>query len=115
MRIASLILGIIGGLAGIVGAVFALFTGGVAGAFGVEGSSTVVGLGFSAMFFSLLGLVGGALALSKPKAAGVMMIISAIGGLISISMGYIIAFPLLLVAGILALFGHRELLKRAAE
>ena len=37
------------------------------------------------------------------KIAGIMMLISAIGGLISISMFYVIAFVLLLVGGILAL------------
>ncbi|MDN5326379.1 MAG: hypothetical protein PWP41_1075 [Moorella sp. (in: firmicutes)] len=37
-----------------------------------------------------------------------MMLISAIGGVISISWGYVVAFPVLLVAGILALIGQKE-------
>ena len=36
------------------------------------------------------------------------MLISAIGGVISISWGYVVAFPVLLVAGILALIGQKE-------
>lgn len=107
MRLASLILGIIGGIAGFGGAVFALFVGGVGAAFSASGSGTVVGLGLAAIFFSLLGLVGGTLALNKPKIAGIMMLIAAFGGLISVSWGYVVAFPVLLVGGILALVGQK--------
>ena len=69
-RVTSLILGIIGGIAGFGGAVFALFVGGVDAAFSASGTSSIVGLGVAAILFSLLGLVGGALALNKPKIAG---------------------------------------------
>jgi len=107
-RVASLILGLIGGIAGFGGAVFALFVGGIDAAFSVSGTSSIVGLGIAAIFFSLLGLVGGALALNKPKIAGIMMLIAAIGGLISISWGYVVAFPVLLVGGILALVSQKK-------
>lgn len=108
MRVTSLILGIIGGIAGFSGAVFALFFGGVDAAFSASGTSSIVGLGIVAIFFSLIGLVGGALALNRPKIAGIMMLIAAIGGLISISWGYVVAFPVLLIGGILALIGQRK-------
>ena len=108
MRVASMILGIIGGIAGFGGALFALFVGVVDASFSASGTSSIIGLGVTAIFFSLLGLVGGALALKKPKVAGIMMLISAIGGVISISWGYVVAFPVLLVAGILALIGQKE-------
>ncbi len=108
MRVASMILGIIGGIAGFGGALFALFVGGVDASFSASGTSSIIGLGVAAIFFSLLGLVGGVLALKKPKVAGIMMLISAIGGVISISWGYVVAFPVLLVAGILALIGQKE-------
>lgn len=108
LRVASMILGIIGGIAGFGGALFALFVGGVDASFSASGTSSIIGLGVTAIFFSLLGLVGGALALKKPKVAGIMMLISAIGGVISISWGYVVAFPVLLVAGILALIGQKE-------
>jgi len=103
-----LILGIVGGIAGMCGAAFALFVGGVDAAFSASGTSSVVSLGVIAIFFSLLGLIGGGLALSKPKVAGVMMLISAIGGVISISWGYAVALPILLAGGIFALIGKKE-------
>lgn len=109
MRIAELILVIIGGLAGFGGALFALFVGGIDAAFSSTGNSSIIGLGLSAVAFSLIGLVGGALVLKKPKLSGWMMIVSAVGGLISISWGYVIAFLVLLVGGILGLLGQREL------
>ena len=108
MKIAALILGILGGLLGMGGAIFAVFVGGVGGAFGAEDAGMVTGLGVAAVIISIVGLVGGALALAKPKAAGLIMIASAIGGLIAISAGYFIAGPLLLIAGILALLGNKN-------
>ena len=45
---------------------------------------------------------------TAPKAAGILMIASAIGGLIAISAGYFAAGPLLLIAGILALLGNKN-------
>jgi len=108
LKVASMILGIIGGIAGFGGALFALFVGGIDAAFSASGTSSIVGLGVAAIFFSLIGLVGGALVLKKPKAAGIMMLVGAIGGVISISWGYVVAFPVLLVAGILALIGQKE-------
>jgi hypothetical protein len=109
LRLAALILGIIGGIAGFGGALFALIIGGLDAAFSGSGTSPVIGLGVAAVLFSLIGLVGGALALKKPKAAGIMMLVSAVGGLVSISWGYVVAFPVFLIAGILALLSQKEL------
>ncbi|WP_066638549.1 DUF4064 domain-containing protein [Desulfolucanica intricata] len=108
MKIAAMILGIIGGLAGLAGAVFALFVGGVGDAFGAQDASTVIGLGFAAIPLSILGIVGGAMTLAKPKFSGIAMLISAVGGTIAISAGYLIAGPLLLIAGIMALVANRR-------
>lgn len=111
MRVAALVLGIIGGIAGIVGAVFALFVGGVGAVVGAEGAQTVTGLGFAAIPLAILGIIGGAVAMAKPKAAGILMLISGIGGFIAISVGYIVAGPLLVIGGILAIVGQKELSK----
>ncbi|MDI6894838.1 MAG: hypothetical protein QME70_09585 [Bacillota bacterium] len=113
MRIAALILGILGGLAGIGGAVFVLFFGGAGAVLAAEGAFTVVKLGVAAVPLSILGLIGGALALAKPKVAGVLMLISAFGGLIAISMGYAVAFILLLVGAVFAFVGRREAAKQS--
>jgi len=107
IKIAALIIGILGGLAGLGGAIFALFVGGVGEAFNAQDASVVVGLGFAAIPLAILGVVGGALSIAKPKPAGILMLISAVGGTIAISAGYIIAGPMLLIAGIMALMAHR--------
>jgi len=108
MRTGAMVLGIIGGLAGIAGAFFALLVGGLGKAFGAAEAQTVIGLGWAAIPLSLLGIVGGAMAKAKPTAAGILMLISGIGGFIAISMGYIIAGPLLVIGGVFALIGRKE-------
>ena len=108
LRTGAMVLGIIGGLAGIAGAFFALFVGGLGTVFGAEEARTAVSLGCAAIPLSLLGIVGGAIAKAKPTAAGILMLISGIGGFIAIFMGYIIAGPLLVIGGILALLGRKE-------
>ena len=108
MKIAAMILGIIGGLAGLVGAIFALFLGGIGGAFGAAGAGLIAKLGFLAIPFSILGIVGGALANTHPRASGFLMLASALGGVISISLAYSIAAILLLSGGIFSLIESRK-------
>jgi predicted membrane metal-binding protein len=106
MRTGALVLGIIAGLAGLLSAVLALLVGGLGGAFDAEGAGTVVWLGWSALGFSLLGLVGAALSLAKPILAAVIMLVAAIAIAISISLFAIIATPLFLIAALLAFLGR---------
>lgn len=47
------------------------------------------------------------MALAKPKAAGIMMLVAGIGGFIAISAGYIVGGPLLIVGGIFALLARK--------
>lgn len=109
MKIAAMVLGILGGLAGLGGAVLALFFGGLGSAFGVQGAGLVSNLGFFAIPLSILGIVGGAMASAKPALAGKLMIASAVGGFISIFLAYMIAAILLIIAGILAIMeGKKE-------
>lgn len=109
MRIAGMILGILGGLFGIGGALIVMTAGGVGSAFAARGASHAVVLGLIALAFGILGVVAGAVTLRRPLWAGILMIISAIGGIIAISGGFIIAGILLLAGGIMALLGRREL------
>ena len=108
MKTASLILGIIGGIFGLIGATFALFIGGLGGALEAEGASQIVGLGWFGFLFAILGIVAGAIAIAKPKIAGILMLVAGIGGIISISAAFAPASILLMVAGILALVGSRS-------
>lgn len=109
MRIAALILGVLGGIAGIFGGGLASCIGKVGTALSLEGASTVTGLGIMAIPTSILGIVGGALAMSKPKTAGIMMLSSAGLGLILVFAAYFFPAILLLVGGILAIVGQKEL------
>ncbi len=106
MRTGALVLGIIAGLFGIISAVLALFVGGIGGAVEAEGAQTVVGLGWAALFFSLLGLAGAALAMAKPVISAVIMLVAAIAIAISISLFAVIATPLFLIAALLAFLGR---------
>ena len=108
MKIAALILGIIGGIAGLIGSVMAMMLGGIGSALGGEGAGTITSLGWVALLFSIIAVVGGALAIAKPKVAGIMMLLMGVGGLICVSLGYVIAGPLLIIGGILALVGSRK-------
>jgi len=113
MRIASLVLGILGGLFGLGGSIFALFVGGIGNALKAQGAQTVTGLGLAAIPLAIIGIIGGALSLSKPKAASWLMLISAVGGTIAISGAYIIAGLMLLVGAIFAFIEARKETKTA--
>ena len=53
-------------------------------------------------------IFGGPFAKAKPKAAGIIMLISGIGGFIAISASYLFGGPLLILGGILALISSRS-------
>lgn len=103
IQIVALILGVIGGLAGLGGAIFALIAGGIGSALGASEFEIITGLAWAAILLSIAGIVGGTLASSKPHLAGLLMLTSAIGGSIAISIAYIFAAPLLLTGGIMAI------------
>lgn len=107
-RTVEFIFGLIGGIIGFICALAALFIGGIGEAFNAEGAETVGNLGVAAIVFSIIAIIGAALVKSKPKFAGVLFVISAIGGFISISMFYILPGILILIAGIMALFKKEQ-------
>lgn len=102
-RTVEFVLGLIGGIFGFFGALIALMFGGIGSALGGEGASTIIGLGWLAILFSIIGIVGAALVKSKTKVGGWMMIISAVGGVISVSFAYALSFVLLIIAGLMAI------------
>ena len=107
-RTTEFVLGLIGGIFGFIGAIIALAIGGLGNAFGAEGASTISSLGWLAIVFSILGIVGCVVVRSKSKLGGVFMLISAIGGLISISFFYALSFVLLLLAGLMGIFKKKD-------
>ena len=101
-RTVEFVLGLIGGIFGCFGALIVLIFGGIGSALGGEEASTIIGLGWLAILFSIIGIVGEALVKSKTKIGGWMMIISAVGGVISVSFAYTLSFVLLIIAGLMA-------------
>lgn len=110
-RTVEFILGLIGGILGFLAAMAALALGALAGGLGaaidseeaMQSGAFVITLGFAAIVFSIIGIIGAALVKSKPKVSGVLMLVSAFGGLFSISMFYSLSFILLLIAGLMAI------------
>jgi hypothetical protein len=95
------VIGIIAGLAGLVCAVLALTVGGVGAAFEAEGASQIIASGWSALVFSLLGLIGAAVWIAKPHLGELIMATAGVAIVFSISMFAVIARPLFLVAALL--------------
>ncbi len=108
MRIAGLIIGVLGSVAGFIGAVFALVVGGIGGALNLEDAGTVTSLAFVALGSSIVGLVGATLSMAKPRLAASLMLVSAIVGVIAVSMAYALATALLLIGAAMTFFGRNE-------
>lgn len=102
-RTAEFVLGLLGGIFGIISGFMAMMLGGVAGAFEAEGASTVGNLGVSAIAFSILAIVGCVIVKKHVKLGGLFMLIAGIGGIISISMFYILPGALLIIGSLMAL------------
>lgn len=102
------IIGIIAGIFGIIAAVVTLFIGGLGSAFEAEGAKTVVGLGWGGVFFSFLAIVFGAVAIARPKEAGIGLIIVSIIGAILGGTLVAICMVLSLTGGILAVAGAKN-------
>ncbi|MDF2537371.1 MAG: hypothetical protein K0S76_392 [Herbinix sp.] len=101
-RTAEFVLGLIGGILGVSSSIAVIFFGEILDVIGVNDNG-LGGLGIAALIFSVIGIVGSVLVHKKGKIAGLLMIIAAVSGLISIYAGYIIPFILLLTAGIISL------------
>ena len=106
MRTRAIVIGIIAGLAALVSAVLALMVGGVGAAVEPEGVSQVIGLGWSALVISLLGLIGAALWIAKPQLTPLIMAAAGVAIVFSISIVAVIARPLFLVRRFWAEFGR---------
>lgn len=100
-------MGLIAGICGIIAALISMFIGGVAEAFGGNGSQ-IGGLGIGALLFSILGIIGAVMIKSKPKLAGAFMLVAGIGGLICISFFYILSAILFVIPGFVGLFAKKQ-------
>ena len=93
MRVAALVLGIIGGIIGILAA------------------STATGLGAIGTIAKdpkavAQATVGGAFAMAKPRFAAALLLFTGLSGLLLVGGFYLLAGPLILVAALLAFLGR---------
>ena len=96
------IIGLIAGIFGFFAAIFTLFAGGLGAAFGAKGADSVVGLGWGGIFFSFLTIIFAAVVFSKPKGAGIGLIICAVLGAILGGTAVAICMVLDAIGGLLA-------------
>jgi hypothetical protein len=99
-RAVELLLGLFGGISGLFGAFLVIGMGRLGEASEVPEASDFIILGYAAVVFSIIGIIGAVLVGSKTKAAGWLMIISAYGGLISTGFSFLLPFMLVLFGGI---------------
>ena len=108
MRMAALLLSILGGT-------IVFFVAGPALTAGAYKGYIIVALQRVAISFSILGIVGGALSMKKPRIGGLILIMCPIGGFITgglsgdiiVGAAYFLGGPFLFLAGILALIASR--------
>ena len=103
-RLAEFILGFIGAVFGSIGAFITVFIGGVDASLNESGSSVLLGHGWLGFLFALIAVGGSFLVHTYPKTGGSLFILSAIGGFLSISLMYLPAAIILIIAAYLAFF-----------
>jgi len=113
-RTTEFVLGLIGGIFGVFSGFFGMIIGGVDAAFSASGQSDIIGLGVGAIILSILGIIGSVVVKFKPKLGGMFMTIAAIGGIICISMFYILPGILLIIGGLMGLFRKNKEINAAA-
>jgi hypothetical protein len=106
LRVAALVLGIVGGVLGLIAGILAITVGGIGQAVNANGAGTVTGLGFLAFVMAVVGLVGGALALSKPRVGALLLLVAGIVGFIAVSAFWLLSGPLMLIGALLAFLGR---------
>ena len=104
------IIGIIAGIFGFIAAIVTLLVGGLVSAFNANGAHDVVSFGWGGVVFSFLAIVFGAVAVAKPKGAGIGLIIVSILGAVLGGTLVAICMALSLIGGILAIAGAKKVI-----
>jgi hypothetical protein len=111
MKKAGGIIALIAGIFGVIAAFVTLSVGGLGSAFEAKDSSTVIMLGWGGVVFSFLTIVLGAVCMgANSKLPGILLIISALAGVILGGTLVAIFMALALIGGVLALFGKKTAL-----
>ena len=102
-RTLEFILGLIGGILGILVAYFVLFFGNVGETFDLIAFGDIKKLGMTTLLFSIYGIIGAVIVRFNGKQGGWIMVTSAVGGVISSSLFYLIPGILLLIPGVMGI------------
>lgn len=102
------ILAIIAGVLGLLAGFVTLFLGGLGSAFSASGFGDVVSLGWGGILFSLLVVIYGSIAISKPTPGATGIILSAILGIVLGGTLVAILMILAIVGGIMAAIGKSK-------
>jgi hypothetical protein len=116
MRVTALVLGILGGIGGILGALSALKGPLVAAGFSGQ-SNVTTGIALIAVFsfiFCVAGFAGAGFALAKPRLAALLLLIAAIGLILSVCFRHL-CHTLFLLAALFAFLGRRPKKKAGAD
>ncbi|MCD7036458.1 DUF4064 domain-containing protein [Metabacillus sp. GX 13764] len=97
-------LGLIGSILGFLGSFLSLYRGSLNAGFHSDDSGGFFVLGWVAVILSILGVVGSVVVRGNAKPGAICMLISAVGGVICISLHYAPAAILLAAAGLMGLF-----------
>jgi MFS family permease len=94
-------IGLVGGFLGFIGAIITILAGSISEAYYVNSQAgTLYGLAVAAFVFSIIGIVGGIFE-RKRLIGGILMLVAAVGVLISISLFGVLPFLFFLVGAIL--------------
>lgn len=108
MKIAGLVLGIIGGIFGLVSASCVALVGEVADVVGMEEGSSIAIMGYIGFAAAITAIVGSSFAITKPKIASIVMIISGILILVSTGGLGIIPFIIIGIGALLTFLGRNS-------
>lgn len=112
MQKAGGIIALIAGIFGVIAAIVTLSIGGIGSAFEAEDAGTVVGLGWGGLGFSFATIVLGAVALgSRSRLPGLLLIFSALAGVVLGGTLVAVFMVLALIGGILAMVGTKPVRK----
>ncbi len=103
-RITDFILGLTGGIMGILFFIFTIFIDNLSKTLKVEGANGIIVLNWLPIILSVIEIIGCLIVTFNAKIGGFLMIIAAIGGVICITLFYLLPGALLLISGSMSIF-----------
>jgi hypothetical protein len=105
MRVAALILGIVGGAIGLLGGLFTVFFGGIGKSLEAKGADDVMSIGAVAILVSLFALITSCFMNKSPKVISVILLIA---GVVCISVANWFSGVVIVLGGIFGLLSMNK-------